>query len=130
MLVVFFVLYFYKGEIFLITGKRKLGEQWLGLWLGLGLFFVWNFSVLYSSCCIFTYGIYILDSEITLTIQNIDVTQENTAQLRSEKKEIKKKLHKILVLNQNVLEMDKIDSERENKLITGKINLRKNANHH
>ena len=86
MLVVFFVLYFYKGEFFLITGKRKLGEQWLGLWLGLGLFFVWNFSVLYSSCCIFTYGIYILDSEITLTTKNIDVTQENTAQVRSEKK--------------------------------------------
>ena len=71
-----------------------------------------------------------LNNELTLIIQNIDVTQENTAQLRSEKKEIKKKLHKILVLNQNVLEMDKIDSERENKLITGKMNLRKNANHH
>ena len=41
------LLYFFKGENQLITGKRKLKEQWLGLGLGL-------FSVLYFFCCIFS----------------------------------------------------------------------------
>ena len=64
----------------------------VGLGLGLGLFFVLHFSVSYFSCCIFPYYIYILNSEITLTMQNIDVTQESTEQLRANKKELEKKL--------------------------------------
>ena len=100
----------------MITGKRKLGEQWLGLWLGLGLFFVWNFSVLYSSCCIFTYGIYILDSEITLATKNIDVTQENTARVRSEKRNPRQNYRKKLKINKlvltlNVFEIDRTESK-------------------
>ena len=43
------------------------------------------FFMLYFSCCIFLYCIYILESEITLTTQNIDFTQETTEQLISEK---------------------------------------------
>ena len=77
MCVVFFVLYFFKGEKYLITAERNLEEQWivLGLGLGLELFLVLYFSVLYFSCYIFLYYIYSLDSELTLTMQNIDVTQ-------------------------------------------------------
>ena len=55
MRVAFFVLYISKEGNHLITGERKLEEQWLGLGLGLqlGLFSVLYFSVLYISCCIF-----------------------------------------------------------------------------
>ena len=66
----FFVLYFSKEQNNLITDKRNLEEQWLGL----GLFFVLYFYVLYFLCCIFPYGKYSLDSELKLTMQNIDFT--------------------------------------------------------
>ena len=76
---------FSKERNNLITIKRKLEKRWLGLGLGLGLglIFVLYFSVLYFSCWIFALCfsclIYILKNKITLTIQNIDVAQENTA---------------------------------------------------
>ena len=88
-----FVLHFSRKKNNLITIKRKLEEPWLGLGsglglgLGLGLFFVLYFCVLYFSCCIFSWYIYSLDSELTLTMQNIDVRHETTAQLRADKKE-------------------------------------------
>ena len=52
---------FQRIKTILITRKKKLREQWLGLGLGLrlvlglglGLFFVLYFSVLYFSCFIF-----------------------------------------------------------------------------
>ena len=71
------------------------------------VFFVLSFTILY---------IYSLDSELTLTMQNIDVAQETTAQLRADKKELKKNYSKKLnrnksVLTQNVLEIDKTENE-------------------
>ena len=53
MCVVFLLLYNLREQNHLITDKRKPEEQWLGLRLGLELFFVLYFSVLYFSCCIF-----------------------------------------------------------------------------
>ena len=107
MCVVFFVLYFSKKTNHLITGKKKLEEQWLEV----GLFFV-----LYGLCCLLPYCIYSLDSELTLTMQHIYVAQETTAQLRADKKELKKNYSKKLnrnksVLTQNVLEIDKTENE-------------------
>ena len=64
------MLYFSKEENHLITGKKKFEGKWLrlGLELGLelrvGLFFVLYFCVLYFSCCIFPYSIYIDSTEI------------------------------------------------------------------
>ena len=92
----------------MITGKRKLEEQCLGLWLGLGLglglrlglglglFFVLYFlcciSHVVSSRCIFQYCIYGLNSKLTITMQNIYVTQETKAEMRSNKKYLETKL--------------------------------------
>ena len=71
-----FCVLFLKEKNHLITGERNIEERWLGLGLGfgLGLLFILYFSVLYFSCCIFPYYIYSLDSELILTMWNIDVT--------------------------------------------------------
>ena len=95
MRVVFYVLYFSKERNHLITGKKKIEEQWWGLGLGLGLFFV-----LYFLCCIFhvvffvlyfPHRIYILNIEITLTMQAIAITKETTEKSWSDKTELKTK---------------------------------------
>ena len=49
------------------------------------VFFCVAFFMLYFLCCIFLHCIYSLNIELTLTMQNIDVTQETIAQLRTEK---------------------------------------------
>ena len=57
--------------------------------LGLRVFFVLHFSDLYFHAVFFVLyflcDVYSLNSQLTLTIQNIDVTQETTAKLRSKK---------------------------------------------
>ena len=58
------------------------------------LFFYIVLFMLYFSCCIFPYSIYSLYSELTLTMQNIDVTQETTSQLRADQNWLKTKLQK------------------------------------
>ena len=55
---------------------------------GVRVVFCFVLFVLYFSCCIFLYCIYSLDSNLTLIMINIDVTQETTAQLRSDKREL------------------------------------------
>ena len=73
----------------MITGEREFEEQLLGLGLvlvvWLRLFCVLYFSLLYFLHCIFPYCVYSPNNDITLTIQNIDVTQETTEKLRAEK---------------------------------------------
>ena len=55
------------------------------------VFFHVVFFVLY-----FPYCIYGLNSELTLTIQNIDVTQETTEQLRYKRKKIETKFQQTI----------------------------------
>ena len=80
--------------------------------------FVLYYSVLYFLCCIFPYCIYSLDSEINSIMQNIDVTQETIAQLRSDKMNLRQNYSKHLkrnkfVLTQNILEIDETESKGE-----------------
>ena len=58
----------------------------------------------------------ILNNKITLTMQNSDITQETTAQLRAGKSNLrqnysKKLKRKKLVLTHNLLEIDKTESK-------------------
>ena len=80
---------FSKEQNHLITGEKEFEEQLLGLGLvlvvWLRLFCVLYFSLLYFLHCIFPYCVYSPNNDITLTIQNIDVTQETTEKLRAEK---------------------------------------------
>ena len=56
--------------------------------VGVRVIFCVVLFVLYFSCCIFPYCIYSLDIKLTLIMIKIDVTQETTAQLRSDKREL------------------------------------------
>ena len=66
--------------------------------------------------CIVLYCIYSLDSDLTLTMQNIDVTQETTAQLRAEKINLgqnysKQRKREKYYFAHNVIETDKTESK-------------------
>ena len=50
------------------------------------------FTYFYFPHCIFPRYIYSLNNKLTLTMKNIDVTQETTAKLRSNKRELETKL--------------------------------------
>ena len=105
---VVYVLYLPKEKNKLITGERKLEEKCESAHKNILKLTTSQDALLLANVS--------LNNDLTILMQNLDVTHETKAQLIADKKELEKIHSKQLnrnkiILTQNVLEIDKIESK-------------------